>query len=153
MSQSRSKSVLSAPPANTELASIASKLGNWSRPWRSQYGWTLRPLALAMAIRLLVFVTGVAGARLIGSKVFSGVLKTWLQKDAIWYINIASKGYFYQNGVPISANFFPLYRFEYLDPPACHRALHDERLLSASRDDSLMGSISSGLRAPVPSGC
>ena len=109
MSQSRSKSVLSAPPANTELASIASKLENWSRPWRSRYGWTLRPLALALAIRLLVLVTGVAGARLIGSKVFSGVLKTWLQKDAIWYINIASKGYFYQNGFPISANFFPLY--------------------------------------------
>ncbi len=109
MSQPRPSSVESARPERAELASILTRLENWSRLWRWRYGWTLRPLALAVVIRLLVFAAGVAGTRLIGPPVFSGLLNTWLQKDAIWYVNIASKGYFYQNGQPLSANFFPLY--------------------------------------------
>ncbi len=96
-------------PGRTELASILTRLESWSRPWRSRYSWTLQPLALAVTIRLLVFAAGVAGSRLIGAAVFPGLLKTWLQKDTIWYVNIASEGYFSKNGVPITANFFPVY--------------------------------------------
>ncbi len=99
-------------PGRTELASILARLESWSRPWRSRYGWTLRPLALAVAIRLLVFAAGVAGTQLIGivnSKPFPGMLQIWLRKDGGWYIRIASRGY---NSPPrglLTANFFPLY--------------------------------------------
>ena len=108
MSLPRPKSVFSALPAQTELAHSLAKLENWSRHWRWRYGWTIRPLTLAVAIRLLVFAAGVAGVRM-DTHAFSSVLTIWLQKDANWYVNIASKGYYVQNGIPLTANFFPLY--------------------------------------------
>ena len=108
MSLPRPKSVFSALPAQTELAHSLAKLENWSRHWRWRYGWTIRSLTLAVAIRLLVFAAGVAGVRM-DTHAFSSVLKIWLQKDANWYVNIASKGYYLQNGIPLTANFFPLY--------------------------------------------
>jgi hypothetical protein len=96
----------------TDIDIILARLGNFSRILRSKYGWTLRPLALGAALRLLIFATGVMGTRLIGligGAKFPGMLEIWLRKDAHWYTQIAIRGYYNVRGLPLTANFFPLY--------------------------------------------
>jgi hypothetical protein len=76
---------------------------------RTRYRWIVRPLALAAAIRVLVFAVALVGARFLGPAPFPGFFTIWLRKDAHWYTQIAIHGYYYARGLPLTANFFPLY--------------------------------------------
>jgi hypothetical protein len=108
----KSRSAPKATSGPTEIAIIAARLESITRSLRLRYGWTLRPLALGAALRLLVFAAAVAGTQLIGlagGARFPGVLEIWSRKDAYWYTQIAIHGYFYAGSLPVTANFFPLY--------------------------------------------
>jgi hypothetical protein len=108
----KSRSAPKAMSGPTQIAIIAARLESITRSLRLRYGWTLRPLALGAALRLLVFAAAVAGTLLIGlagGARFPGMLEIWLRKDAYWYTQIAIHGYYYGRGVPLTANFFPLY--------------------------------------------
>ncbi|PWT77296.1 MAG: hypothetical protein C5B60_03000 [Chloroflexi bacterium] len=109
MSIPKLRSAARAIPWQAEVATITDGLKIFSLKLLARYKWAERPLALGVAIRLLVFAGGVAGRRLVHPNGFPGMLNVWLQKDAIWYTNIASQGYFTRSGLPITANFFPLY--------------------------------------------
>lgn len=76
---------------------------------RRDYNWMAAPLAIALTVRVLVFAAGSVGARLAGQGGFQGILRTWQQRDANWYVRIAAEGYTYPPIAHFSANFFPLY--------------------------------------------
>jgi hypothetical protein len=108
----KSRSTPKAVSGPTDIGIIVARLESISRSLLLRYGWTLRPLALGGSIRLLIFAAAVAGTRLIGlagGARFPGMLEIWLRKDAYWYTQIAIHGYFWDRGVPLTANFFPLY--------------------------------------------
>jgi hypothetical protein len=108
----KSRTATKAISEPTEIAIIGARLESISRSLRLRYGWTLRPLALGAALRLLVFAAAVAGTQLIGlagGARFPGMLEIWLRKDAHWYTNITIHGYYSARGLPLTANFFPLY--------------------------------------------
>lgn len=67
------------------------------------------PLAIALAVRVMVFFFGSLGAKLIVAESFPGALLAWMQKDALWYTSIAHIGYWYVPTDASSVNFFPLY--------------------------------------------
>jgi hypothetical protein len=108
----KSKSAPKAMSGPTEIAIFTARLESITRSLRLRYGWTLRPLALGAALRLLVFAAAVAGTQLIGlagGARFPGMLEIWLRKDAYWYTQIAIHGYYNARGLPLTANFFPLF--------------------------------------------
>jgi hypothetical protein len=109
MSIPKSESAVQDMPVQTGAAFIRARLENWMLLLRTRYRWIFRPLALAAAIRILVFAIATVGARFLGPVPFPGVFTIWLRKDAHWYTQIAMKGYFYDRGLPLTANFFPLY--------------------------------------------
>lgn len=77
--------------------------------WHEQ-GWMAAPLAIALSARVMVYAAGTVGARLAAhGGVFHGILSSWQQRDANWYVRIASNGYTYSTTGPSSVNFFPLY--------------------------------------------
>jgi hypothetical protein len=96
-------------PGRSGTAFISARLENWMLLLRTRYRWIIRPLALAAAIRILVFAVSLVGARFLGPAPFPGFFTIWLRKDAHWYTQIAIRGYYYERGLPLTANFFPLY--------------------------------------------
>jgi Mannosyltransferase (PIG-V) len=109
MSIPKSESTLQDMRGQTAVAIVSAQVEKWILILRTRYGWTIRPLVLAAAIRILVYVVSVVGVRLLDLHQFPGLLAIWLRKDDIWYTKIAMGGYFYLNGIPVTANFFPLY--------------------------------------------
>lgn len=67
------------------------------------------PLALAAATRIALFLVADVGARMLLKGRFSGALAIWHRMDAIWYTDIAAKGYNYSPVGQSRVNFFPLY--------------------------------------------
>ncbi len=72
------------------------------------------PLGVALASRGMVFVVADlilrwALADRLGPARYTGALRVWLQKDAVWYLAIAQRGYDYSPVAQSRANFFPLY--------------------------------------------
>jgi hypothetical protein len=88
---------------------IYGRLKSFGLQLLARYRWTLQPLAIGVAIRLLVFAGGVAARGLLQPSRFPGMLRVWLHYDASWYTSIARYGYYTLGGLPITANFFPLY--------------------------------------------
>jgi len=76
---------------------------------RETAGWMEAPLALAIGLRLLIFVAADGLARLRSRAQFGGALNGWQKKDALWYLSIAQGGYTYSPHAQSSVNFFPLY--------------------------------------------
>ena len=109
MSTSNSRSATQEVYGQHDVASLGSRLKSWMLLLRTRFGWAARPIQLAVTIRVLLFVTGEVGARLLNPVGFPGAFNIWVRKDTNWYIAIASQGYIYQRGLPLSANFFPLY--------------------------------------------
>jgi hypothetical protein len=109
MSIPESEKALQDLPGQTDTIFISARLENWIVLLHARYRWAIRPLAIAAAIRILVFAIGLVGARFFVRGPFPGFFAIWLRKDAGWYTAIASRGYFYERGLPLSANFFPLY--------------------------------------------
>lgn len=72
-------------------------------------GWMAAPIALALGVRLGVFVAADVGARLLAPKQFSGAVNGWFHDDAAWYISIAAHGYGFSRVAPSNINFYPLY--------------------------------------------
>jgi hypothetical protein len=72
------------------------------------------PLSIALVSRGMVFVVADfilrwALADRLGPARYTGALRVWLQKDAVWYLAIAQRGYEYSPVAQSRANFFPLY--------------------------------------------
>jgi hypothetical protein len=109
MSMPKSQSAPQDAPGQTAVAIVGAQVEKWTLILRTRYGWAARPLALAAAIRILIYAVSVVGVSLLDLHPFPGLLAIWLRKDDIWYTKIARGGYYYLNGIPVTANFFPLY--------------------------------------------
>ena len=94
------------PVAREQVAGRIARLA--VRLWCA-LGWMARPIGLAVVIRLLDFVTGAVGARLLAPVTFAGPLRSWLEKDSNWYLRIVVNGYSYSPRTGSAVNFFPLY--------------------------------------------
>lgn len=93
---------------STALAAF-NRLQRMLRQVNLAYGWMAPPLAIALAVRVVVFFFGSLGAKLLVVEPFPGALLAWMQKDALWYTSIARIGYWYLPTDASSVNFFPLY--------------------------------------------
>lgn len=96
-----------------------------------RYGWMSPPLAIALAVRVVVFVFGSVGAKM-GVAPFPGILLTWMQKDAWEYTDIAHFGYSIVPANGASPNFFPLY------PAAIWLVQHATGLIYGDRPQSYL---------------
>jgi len=72
------------------------------------------PLSIALVSRGVVFAAADlilrwALADRLGPARYTGAVRAWLQKDAVWYLAIAQRGYDYSPVAQSRANFFPLY--------------------------------------------
>lgn len=85
------------------LRSKASELGARGT---NRTDW-LKPLGLAFAVRVALFLLGNVGLRLLQPRRYDGSFGIWDKFDTVWYVHIAVHGY----DVPAKniANFFPLY--------------------------------------------
>lgn len=72
-------------------------------------GWMSVPVAIAMTVRIALFLVADVGARMIQHVPFAGALGTWVHMDAVWYLKIVTKGYTYSPVRGSLVDFFPLY--------------------------------------------
>ncbi|HKB48343.1 MAG TPA: hypothetical protein VKC57_11640, partial [Ktedonobacterales bacterium] len=77
--------------------------------WLRRNRWMGTPIAIALGVRLTLFLLVDICARLINGPTFAGHIATWDRYDTEYYVEIAQYGYYNMNhqGV-ILANFFPL---------------------------------------------
>ncbi len=83
------------------------------------YAWVVAPLLIFALTRAVIFVAGVAGRVVFLDEIGLGpwhshpdnlALDVWARWDSGYYQDIATRGYWYEPGVPYSAVvFFPLY--------------------------------------------
>jgi hypothetical protein len=78
--------------------------------WLRRNRWMGTPIAIALGVRLTLFLLVDICARLINGPTFAGRIATWDRYDSAYYVEIAQQGYYSVNhqGV-ILANFFPLF--------------------------------------------
>jgi hypothetical protein len=73
--------------------------------------WMRAPLALAIGVRVAVFVAGNVGARALQHIPYVNPFETWRRMDAVWYVKIAEVGYHWSAAHPFGSlvDWFPLY--------------------------------------------
>src|SRR5258708_9307035 len=92
--------------ASAGTAAQLTSVADWVRRNR----WMGTPIAIALGVRLTLFLLVDICARLINGRTFAGHIATWDRYDTAYYVEIAQHGYYNVNhdGV-ILANFFPLF--------------------------------------------
>ncbi len=104
---------VSPPPAELTLGALRERArrllpaGTGTAAGRMR--WMLPPLLIALGTRVLLFWLVGIGVRIFASGPFPGILPIWGRKDALWYLDVAERGYYYSSTGQSSVNFFPLY--------------------------------------------
>jgi Gpi18-like mannosyltransferase len=81
--------------------------------WLGRNRWMATPIAIALGVRLSLYVLVDITARLINGPQFAGHMGTWDRYDASAYVYVAEHGYTITPRFGIAlANFFPLYPLE-----------------------------------------
>src|SRR5260370_36856317 len=98
-------------PLRERIASVraAPQLAS-AADWLQSNHWMGTPIAIALGVRLTLFLLVDICARLFNGATFAGHIATWNRYDTEYYVEIAQYGYYNMNhhGV-LLANLFPLF--------------------------------------------